>query len=56
MSEMRQKPYPYDFYIVRRAVKVIQRNWRSHLLRKGGMGGQGALAAFMSAQRRTPRY
>ena len=57
LAEMRTaKPYPYDFYIVRRAVKVIQRNWRAHLLRKGGNGGQGALAAFMSAQRKTSRF
>jgi len=49
------KPYPVHFYIVRRAVKVIQRNWRAKLLRHGGLGGQGALAAFHKAQRRTMR-
>ena len=28
VAEMRTaKPHPYNFYIVRRAVKVIQRNW-----------------------------
>mmetsp|Transcript_791 Transcript_791/g.1852 ORF Transcript_791/g.1852 Transcript_791/m.1852 type:complete len:450 (+) Transcript_791:280-1629(+) len=52
IAEMRTvKPYPYDFYIVRRAVKVIQRNWRAHVLSKGGAGGQSALSAFLSAQR-----
>lgn len=57
LAEMRtQKPYPYDYYIVRRAVRVIQRNWRAHLLRKGGAGGQSALAAFMSARRRTSMF
>lgn len=57
LTEMRTpKPYPYDFYVVRRAVKVIQRNWRAHLLRTGGVGGQSALAAYMSAQRRQSRF
>jgi hypothetical protein len=57
LAEMRTaKPYPTDFYIVRRAVKVIQRNWRAHLLRKGGNGGQSALAAFFSAKRNERRF
>jgi len=52
IKEMRSaKPYPLDFYIVRRAVRVMQRNWRAYVLKKGGGGGQGALAAFLSAQR-----